>query len=164
MMNKIKFIIAAFLCCCNIWSHSQNRNNIWIFGDSTGIDFNNLANPTPYFSANESRGTCASICDSLGLLQFYAYDPEIALWQSGGTNKLGIVKNKNHQKMPGGDSLVGTGWYHEMQIIPFSGNDSLFYLFHIGVTNNYGLYYSIVNINSDSVIQKKCSDSEFSYG
>ncbi len=146
--------LIILLCFSVVMGFSQNKNSIWCFGDSAGINFSNLANPTPFFSTNESRGTCVSINDSLGQLQLYAYAPEIALWQSGGTNKLGIVKNMNHQKIPGGDSLIGTGWYHEMQIIPFPDNDSLFYLFHIGVTNNYGLYYSIININSDSVIQK----------
>jgi hypothetical protein len=48
-----------------------------------------------------------------------------------------------------------------MVIVPFPGNDSLFYLFHVGVSNNYGLYYSIININSDSVIQKNIQLQSF---
>lgn len=67
------------------------------------------------------------------------------------------VYNASHQVIANGDSLKGSGgWYHEVTIIPFPGNDSLCYVFIIGVTVSiyYGLYYSIVNIKTDSVIQK----------
>lgn len=155
-----KVLLVAFILLRGI-AEAQNQNSVWIFGDSAGIDFSNLSNPVPITSANESRGTCVSISDTVGQLLFYAYSPEIALWQSGGTNKLGIIKNKFHQKIPGGDSLIAVGWYHEMLIIPFPNNDSLYYLFHIGVTSNYGLYNSIININSDSVIQKNIQLQSF---
>jgi hypothetical protein len=137
-------------------SFSQNRNSVWCFGDSAGIDFSNISNPLSFTSANESRGTCASISDTSGQLLLYAYDPDIALWQSGGTSRLGVVKNKFHQIVKNGDSLIGDGWYHEMIILPMPDNDSLYYLFTVGVSvpSDYGLWYSLININADSIILK----------
>lgn len=162
MINR-SLLTAAIFYYCVLFCYSQNKNSVWIFGDSTGIDFTNSSNPISIASANESRGTSASICDSNGQLLFYAYDPNIALWQSGGTSKLGVVKNKLHQVIKNGDSLIGNGWYHEMVILPMPGSDSLYYLFTVGVSvpPDYGLWYSVININSDSVIQKNIQLQSF---
>ncbi len=60
--------------------------------------------------------------------------------------------------MDNGDTIVGRAWYHELVIVPCPGNDSIYYVFSVGVTSVYGLYYSIVNINANNgfgeVIQK----------
>ncbi len=44
---------------------SQNRNSIWVFGDSAGIDFTVPTNPIPITSGMDGRGSCASIVISL---------------------------------------------------------------------------------------------------
>ena len=141
-------LILLFFTSFNL--NAQKRNYIWCFGDSAGIDFTNISNPIPIISANESRGTCASICDTSGKPLFYAYAPHVSLWQSGYL-RLGVIKSKNDSIMANGDSLIGDAWYHEMIIIPMPGNDSLFYLFTVGVSlaPDYGLWYSIININAN---------------
>ena len=52
-------------------SYSQNRNNIWCFGDSAGIDFNQTV-AAPINTNLDTRGSCTSIADSTGNLLFYA--------------------------------------------------------------------------------------------
>lgn len=60
--------------------------------------------------------------------------------------------------MQNGDSLNAQAWYNEIVILPFPDSDSLYYVFTVGVTSFYGLYYSIVDISANSgmgtVIQK----------
>ena len=156
--NEMKLAITILFFCgmLNV-STAQDRNSIWIFGDSAGVDFTNVTNPVSVNSTNESRGSCTSISDSSGNLLFYAYTPHVSLWLSGYL-KIGVLKNNIQGIMVNGDSLIGDGWYHEMVILPFPGSDSLFYLFSIGVTLNYGLYYSIIDMSLDSghgvVVQK----------
>lgn len=66
--------IATFglLLCVSIATLSQNRNSIWCFGDSAGIDFRNVSMPVPITTGFDTRGTCASVSDSLGNLLFYS--------------------------------------------------------------------------------------------
>ncbi|MBL0053472.1 MAG: hypothetical protein IPP29_19235 [Bacteroidetes bacterium] len=61
-----------YLCLLGSTVYSQNKNNIWIFGDSCGIDFSNINNPVPITSNMDGRGSCASIADSNGYLICYA--------------------------------------------------------------------------------------------
>nr|MBK9651654.1 T9SS type A sorting domain-containing protein [Bacteroidota bacterium] len=48
-----------------------------------------------------------------------------------------------------GDSIVMGLWYHEVVIINNPSDISKYYVFSIGVTGNYGLYYSIVDMNAN---------------
>ncbi len=127
----------------------QGRNAIWCFGDSAGIDFTNVSNPTPLQTCLSAKGTCVTISDSLGNLLFYAATPDRDGYLAGKI-PAGIVYNKNHQTMQNGDSLKSRAWYHEMVIIPDPGNSNLYYLFHIGVTDLYGLFYSVIDMTQDS--------------
>jgi hypothetical protein len=139
--------------------YSQNQNSIWMFGDSAGIDFSNINNPQPIHSAVKSRGSCASIADSQGNLLFYTYTRASVL---GPTT---FIKNKLHNIILNGDSIIGEGWYNELVIIPLPGDTNRYYLFSISITgsgglpyNNYGVYYSIIDMTQDNgngaVIQK----------
>jgi hypothetical protein len=60
--------------------------------------------------------------------------------------------------MQNGDSILGQLWYHELLILPFPGNDSLYYLFSIGVSSVYGLKYCVIDMKANGglgeVIQK----------
>jgi hypothetical protein len=60
--------------------------------------------------------------------------------------------------MQNGDLLVMGLWYKEVIIIPSPANTNQYYVFCIGVTGNYGLYYSVVDISANgglgAVIQK----------
>lgn len=144
-------------------SFCQNRNNIWCFGDSAGIDFNNINNPVPYFTGMNSRGSCASISDTSGNLQFYVAGDTVALYAA--TLRGGKIYNKLHQLMQGGDSIVTRAWYNEEVIVPSPSDTNLFYVFTCGVTSIYGFYYSVVDLNQNgglgSVIQKNIQLKSF---
>jgi len=65
-MLKRTFFLILLLNIASITSNAQFTDRYWTFGDSAGINFKNLANPVPGASILRARGTCASICDSLG--------------------------------------------------------------------------------------------------
>ncbi|MBL0340418.1 MAG: T9SS type A sorting domain-containing protein [Bacteroidetes bacterium] len=146
-------LIALMLPFCSV---AQNRNNIWCFGDSAGIDFNNTTNPIPISTSLVTRGSCASIADTSGNLLLYCST------RSGWPGDYsGFIWNRVNDLMLGGDSIGGEGWYHEMVIVPDPADDSLFLVFSNGVTTAYGLMYSIVDMRGDNglgeVIQKNIS-------
>ena len=70
----MKFILIALLTFLSLKAIAQNRNSIWCFGDSAGIDFRNVSMPVPISTGMDGRGSCASISDSVGNLLFYAYE------------------------------------------------------------------------------------------
>jgi hypothetical protein len=136
---RVRVFYAIVLLICMIWySGNAQRNNIWCFGDSAGINFNGGAMPFAFNTAVQSRGSCTSIADLSGNLLFYGFT------KAGIVNNSGRVFNNQHQLMQNGDSILGQGWYYEMTIIPDPGDDSSYYLFSLGVTNSSlpGLYYS----------------------
>ncbi|MBL7916127.1 MAG: T9SS type A sorting domain-containing protein [Bacteroidia bacterium] len=147
-------------------SFAQKRNNIWCFGDSSGIDFNLPGGPVPISSVLNTRGSCVSIADTSGQLLFYsAYDETVGIF---GTDPVKVF-SKNNAIMINGDSIKGGGWYKELVIVPASTTDSLYYLFNIGVTFDFGLYYSLIDMKQNNgmgaVVQKnvqlqtfKCTD------
>jgi hypothetical protein len=139
---------------------AQYTNNVWCFGDSAGIDFN-LQPPQSITSGVRGRHGATSISDNLGNLLFYANGRDFIL---SGQNNSGIIRNKNHQLMLNGDTLIAS-WYHDMQIIPIPKSDSLFYLFTGGVTNNYGLYYNLIDLKLQNglgeVVQKNIQLQNF---
>ena len=111
-MKAVKSMLVFVLLLVAGKAIAQNTDRYWVFGDSAGIDFSNISSPVPAHSILQSRGTCASICDSVSNLLFYCGSPLKTLWFSGlGNSKYGFVVNKNHQVMQNGDTLVGSGWY-----------------------------------------------------
>jgi Secretion system C-terminal sorting domain len=156
----IRCLIIFLLMVNSIYTEAQFTDRFWAFGDSSAIDFTNLNNPTPSTSILRSRGTCTSICDSLGTLLFYAASPKVPYWLNGVTYSLGYVVNKNHLEMESGDSIKTTLSYQEMTIVPDPADIHKFYLFHVGVTTttNPGVYYSKINLSYNGglgkVIQK----------
>ncbi|MFZ9942233.1 MAG: T9SS type A sorting domain-containing protein [Bacteroidia bacterium] len=146
-MDTKAFIIAAIICCFYLLGYSQNRNSVWCFGDSAGIDYSVLTAPVSFATGLDTRGSCASISDSFGNLLFYA---ETRAAQP--TFRTTLVFNANHQIMLSGDSIMGGGWYHELIILPDPGNINLYYLFSIGGigTNvDKGLFYSVIDMTLD---------------
>ncbi len=117
---------------------------MWYFGTKAGLDFNATGNqPVPSVLANSamvSSEGCSNICDSDGKLLFY----------SNGTT----VYNRNHQVMLNGDNLKGnTSAVQSCIIVPYPGNDSLFYIFTTDAIENSfanGYNYSVVNKNRDN--------------
>jgi hypothetical protein len=133
-------------------SYAQFSNN-WCFGDSAGINFNTTP-PSAFKSAVKSRGSCASISDSLGNLLFYAYTRATVI---GNTTR--VIDNTD-SLMQNGNNIVGEGWYNELLILPPFNNSTEYLLFSIGVTGSSqtGLYYSKVDLSLNgglgSVTQK----------
>ncbi len=153
-MKKGYIILTIFILNSFSLSFSQSfKGNIWCFGDSSGIDWINPSSPTFFKSASKGRGGTVSICDSTGNLIMYAYGQALSL-------KRTCAINKYHKLMQFGDSIYSEELYNELLLLPLPQNDSLFYLFSIGVVNpnSYGLFYSILNYkaNNDSgiVVQK----------
>ena len=141
LLNNLKFsLMAATLCCCHFFSYAQNRNSVWCFGDSALIDFSDTSNIIVGSCGLDTRGSCASIANENGKLLFYA---ETRATISGNTT---LVFDTTHQVMQNGNNIVGRGWYQELVIVPNPANDSTYYLFSIGVTSIYGLYYSIIDM------------------
>jgi hypothetical protein len=93
-----------------------------------------------------------SVADSSGDLLFYA---NTRATLPGHTT---LVWNQLHELMDNGDSVVGRGWYKELVIVPWPGNDSLYALFSGAVTTVEGFYYSVIDMSQDSgkgsVVQK----------
>jgi hypothetical protein len=140
-------IIWLVLCVMQMDSFSQN-GNIWVFGDSSGINFNQTP-PIPLKYNVKSRGTSASYCNSNGDLMFYtAYDPTGMTGTSPFKN--GNIYNSAGAIMQNGDLIVMGLWYQEAIIIPNAIDSNLFYLFTIGVSGNYGLYYSIIDLSQNN--------------
>ena len=72
MKLKFIFVFLASVLLVTDESKAQNRNSIWCFGDSAGINFSNINNPVPFTSSVEGRGSCVSIADNNGNLLFYS--------------------------------------------------------------------------------------------
>ena len=161
--------LRIILVCILVWNHAQSQftDRFWAFGDSAAIDFSNLSNPVSGESILRSRGTCVSICDSLGGLLFYAGSPNTNLWPMTTVNFLGYVVNKDHQLMEDGDTIVSNQNYQEMAIVPNPGNEKQFYLFSGGVTptTNPGFYWSLIDLGYNNglgkVIQKNVQLQNF---
>ncbi|MBK8876637.1 MAG: T9SS type A sorting domain-containing protein [Bacteroidetes bacterium] len=156
MTKKFWYLILTFTFCLpNLHAFAQRGVN-WCFGDSAGINFTVASSPVIFTNSVLSRGTAVSISDATGTLQLYAMTDA----QEAGIIS-GIVFNKNHEMMLNGDSLAGSGWYHEMVILPDPAEDSLFYLFSIGVSYSYGLKYSKIDLRGENglgeVVQKNVS-------
>jgi len=119
------------------------RGNVWVFGDSSLIDFNNSINPIIGHSSIKSRGTSTSFCNNNGNLLFSSsYDTDILFAGVAG----GEVYDHNNNLMQNGDNLKYGGWYQEAVIIPDPIDSNKFYIFHVGVTDYYGLYYSTIDL------------------
>jgi len=151
-LNPILICLLFFLLIGN--TLNAQRNNVWVFGDSALIDFNGTT-PITGHSVIKSRGTAASICDHNGNLLFStSYDTDVLIAGVAG----GEVYDASQNLMQNGDNLKYGGWYQEAIIIPNPSDTNKYYIFHIGVTDYYGLYYSEIDLSLNgglgSVTQK----------
>jgi len=142
MKNNLD-LICIFIFLTMGLNLSAQRGNVWVFGDSSLIDFNTTI-PTTGHSVIKSRGTAASICNSNGSLLFStSYDTDILFAGVAG----GEVYDSAHNLMQNGDNLKYGGWYQEAIIIPNPTDSNKYYIFHIGVTDYYGLYYTEIDLS-----------------
>ncbi len=117
--------------------------NQWYFGERAGIDFNtNLA----ILDANNQQADegCATISDINGDLLFY-------------TNGV-TVWNREHEVMQNGDEIGGDLLSAQNSLImPFSGDQTMFYIFtteQVYGDGEYALKYSIVDMKEDESLGK----------
>ncbi|MBK9400311.1 MAG: hypothetical protein IPN36_05440 [Bacteroidetes bacterium] len=145
------FIILQLISAADV--KSQFNNNHWVFGDSAYIDWSNPLSPVVGSAAFNYRNGSSTIGDSSGIL----------LYAGLINNKSPLdcyIWNKYHQRIGDSTKIYGGLWYHSSMFIPHPGNDSIIYLFTIGVTQAsvYGFYSSTINYkaNNDSgvVLQK----------
>jgi hypothetical protein len=136
------FILCWLILISGTQLRAQKSGYIWAFGDSAGIDFNNLSTPQPITTSMDSRGSCVSIADTSGNLLFYANTR--AVGTSG--NYTTKVYNRLHQEMPNGSNIAGRGWYKELVIISMPDSANKYYLFTISITTIIGFYYSVIDM------------------
>ena len=139
----MKRVLIIILCFASFACYAQNRNSVWVFGDSAGIDFTILSNPIPISSGMDGRGSCVSISDSIGNLIFYSYT------QANTGDWSTLIHSNLNTLIQNGDSITGAAWYNELTIIPWTKDSNKYFLFSCGLDapNNEGLYYSIVDMN-----------------
>lgn len=127
---------------------AQKEGNNWTFGDSAGVNFNNISNPAVFTSSESMVNGWApslgsSLSDSSGNL--FSYISGI----NTGWHSLWVF-DKTHHKMPNGDSLYGNSIYASL-LLTQPGSDSLISLYYFGRdsvnTNYWWLFYSRINKN-----------------
>ncbi|MBK7856850.1 MAG: T9SS type A sorting domain-containing protein [Bacteroidetes bacterium] len=146
-MRLIKLFVLMLICTIAVAQHS---NKIWCFGDSAGINFSMPNAPTFFSSGMDCRGSSCSIADSTDSLLFYAHTLNYYLT----SNIRGAVRNKMHNIMDNGDSIIGQGWYNEMIIIPNLNSPNIYWLFHVEASVQTGIYYSLINMASNGGLGK----------
>ena len=152
-MIQLKPLFIVVFMFCSSYSIAQNRNNIWCFGDSSGIDFGSAPNPTTFRTSVVSRGSCASIADTNGNLLFYSHT------RSGiGNGLTTLVFDSTHNLMQNGTYIRGEAWYHELLIVPNPNTLDQYFLFSTNISSGSGFYYSKIDLSLNnglgSVIQK----------
>lgn len=141
-----KYLPALFLVLFSVMPVRAQYEQVWVFGDSAGIDFN-TGSPIAVKTAIKGGERTASICDAVGNLLFYTSGDQV--W------------DRSHQLMPNGDTLItdptmpGTGRYcnstsQASLIVPSPGDPFRYYLFSLtamefGVFSGR-LYYSIIDL------------------
>jgi hypothetical protein len=116
---------------------AQLETAVWYFGYGAGIDFKtNKPVAITDGKVNVSEGS-AAMADNNGNLLFY----------TDGS----VIWNKNHDMMKNGDGLMGgTSSTQSALIVPYPGNNNLYYVFTVSDVSTDGLRYSIVDMNDDS--------------
>jgi hypothetical protein len=152
---RISFLIIVLsFTACEV--QAQFKNNVWCFGDSAGMKFDQGTVQLFNSSTLTTGGSC-TISDSSGNLIFYANTDYYQMWIQG-SNRLGVVWDRNHNLMQNGDTLVGGLTFQEQVIVPWPDSPELFYIFTAGIFTPYGFWYSVVDMSQNgglgAVVQK----------
>ncbi|HNF03447.1 MAG TPA: hypothetical protein PLH62_13720, partial [Ferruginibacter sp.] len=133
-----KYILSSALLLLTLSAFSQKSTNIWYFGTSVGLDFNQTP-PLPLQDGKASSFEgCSSISDHNGRLLFY-------------TNGQ-VIMNRLHLQMKNGGHLGGhQSSTNNTLIVPMPGNDSMYYVFTTGAAlqETHQFQYNVVNIRRD---------------
>lgn len=110
-----RFILSLFILSLCV-SITAQQNNVWIFGNLAGMDFN-PSPPVPVSSSLNTLEATASVCDNNGNLLFY-------------TNST-TVWDKNGNVMPNGNGLLGGTSATQVLIVQKPLDCSKYYIFHV---------------------------------
>ncbi len=137
-MNKIFLLL--LLCSIGYHRAQAQRENVWIFSEFNGLDFN-VPGPLSFISSAFSTGgwNSASVCDLSGQLLFYTEGNKV--W------------DRNHNVMPNGINLLPLTISIcpiNTLIVPMPDSASKYYVF--ALTEQFeqpagALYYSIVDMD-----------------
>jgi WD40 repeat protein len=117
---------------------AQRPTDRWYFGRQAGLDFSS-GTPTPLLDgAMTTYEGCATATTKRGELLFYT---------DGQT-----VWNRQHQPMPGGRRLMGSGSSTQSAlIVPDPGSGNIFYIFTVAPQGSPdGMRYSVVDMTRDN--------------
>jgi gliding motility-associated-like protein len=131
------FILSVLVFVCQ----AQKLNNVWAFGDQSGLNFN--TDPVSVFKSKAEGQDppyyISSICDKQGNLKFYT--DGLKVW------------NKNNILLP----IYNNWWPWKGTVMPlicpYPANDSLYYLFGIANESNANklVYLTVKMINAGDV-------------
>ena len=134
---KKYLLTICFFFSINV-SFAQKQASIWYFGNTVGLDFNQVP-PQPLSNATiSSIEGSATVSDKNGRLLFY----------TNGVN----INNRQHAIMKNGGALAGsTSSTNNTVVVPFPGDDSVYYLFTVGAANEtvQQFQYNIINMRGD---------------
>ncbi|QKG52290.1 YncE family protein [Hymenobacter sp. BRD67] len=136
-MNRLFFIFPAFLFFIQA-ARAQRPTDLWYFGRQAGLSFAS-GTPTPLLDgAMTTYEGCATATTRRGELLFYT---------DGQT-----VWNRQHQPMPSGRHLMGSGSSTQSAlIVPDPGSGNIFYIFTVAPQGAPdGLRYSVVDMTRDN--------------
>ncbi len=132
-----RFLVVALLTVFSKASFAQKQNNIWYFGEYTGVSFNSgipvaLTNGV----MNQDEG-CAVMSDNNGNLLFFT--DGVSVW------------NRNLVKMPNGTGLKGnSSTTQSALIVPEPGNCNVYYIFTAPAQDTtIPLCYNVVDMALD---------------
>ena len=160
MKNLLFALITLLILISFTKVKAQFNNNFWAFGDSALISWDSSGIPTSSSSAHTFRNGSACISDSNGILLYTGYNYYLSPVRPS-------IWNKYHIDITDTGKIYGGLWYHSSLFVPDPVNDSIVYLFTIGVTpaSVFGLYSSVINYkaNNDSgvVLQKNFQWNNF---
>lgn len=123
-----------------VFNVSQAQTEVWMFGETVGMDFTQGAPTLLSNSAMYSVEGVASVSDTAGNLLFYS---------DGDT-----IWNRNHQPMPNGTALDGH-WSSTQgtMIVKKPGSATIYYVFSNDAADNFGfdgLQYHVVDMSLDN--------------
>jgi len=120
----------------------QRSGRAWAFGDSIGIDFNDINNPAIITSAcKNGYETFASIADSNGNLLLYFNNDRIL--------------NGSHLLIENGDSLkLHTSATQGNLVLPVPENPSKYYLFYISLSLTSRIRHAVVDMSLNNGLGK----------
>ena len=153
MKRLIKYLFVFFTILCVSFSavKSQNKGNIWYFGEKAGIDFNSGEAEILLNGEMNAIEGCATICDIYGGILFYTDGDSV--W------------NRKHETLPNGTGVGGGESASQSSIfVPHPGNDSLYYLFTVDDFDGVnGFCYSVIDLNLENGLGDVISGQKKNY-